>query len=302
MPGECQHPVLMRVENVSIKDDQGKVEVVRSVNMEVCQYQITAIVGVSNNGKQELVESLAGLRPIASGRVFLRDQELSGKDARGFRKAGIAYIPEDRTGVGASLSSSVLDNILATKYREAPYSKRIAGWNCRWMNRKFARKSAEALVKEFQVKVSSVRASLETLSGGNIQKVILAREMSSDPAVLILCEPTWGLDYRSTAFVYRRLFEMRETGKAVLIVSSYLDEVLFLADRIFVIYKGEIIASLENSVRNFQPATLAKAAIGELMLGLDSTEFPPRHLANTFRGNVDDTSNRERQSGNAGRL
>ena len=275
------HPVLMRVENVSIKDDQDKVEVVRSVTMEVCQYQITAIVGVSNNGKRELVEALAGLKPIASGEIFMRDQKLSGQDARGFRKAGIAYVPEDRAGEGASLSSSVLDNILATKYREPPYSKRVAGWKCRWINRKFARKSAEALVKEFQVKVSSLRASLETLSGGNIQKVILAREMSSDPAVLILCEPTWGLDYRSTAFVYRRLFEMREAGKAVLIVSSYLDEVLFLADRIFVIYKGEITASLENS------ATLTKAAIGERMLGLDNP------LADTCQRNGDDASNRE---------
>lgn len=250
------NPVLLKVENLSVRDVHGKTEVVRSANLAVRQNEITALVGVSNNGKQELVEALVGLRRVASGNICLRDRELTGKTVRDFRKAGIAYIPEDRTGVGASISSSILDNIIATKLYGIPYSKRG------WINRKIARKNAESLVREYRIKGSAIQASLDTLSGGNVQKVILAREISSDPSVLILCEPTWGLDHRSSDYIYKRLAELAGSGKAVLIVSSYLDEVMFLADRIFVIYKGEIIAELENA------ATLTKTTIGELMLGL----------------------------------
>jgi len=253
-PKQC--PVLLRAENLSVRDADRKTEVVRSVNMMLRGHEIAALVGVSNNGKQELVEALSGLRETSSGNIYLKDKKMTGSTPRGFRKAGIAFIPEDRVRMGASVSSSVLDNILATKYFEAPYTKRG------WINRKEAGKTAESLIREYRIKGASVHAPLATLSGGNIQRVILAREISSDPSVLILCEPTWGLDHRSCDHIYERLYELAESGKAVLIVSSYLDEALRLANRIFVIYKGEIIAELENS------SSLTKIAIGELMLGL----------------------------------
>jgi len=252
--------VIFEVKNLCVKGRSNLVDEVRQVSFEISRGEILGVVGVAGNGQLQLVEALAGLKKASSGKIMLKDREITNLKVREIRDAGLVYIPEDRMNEGASCESSILENIMATKYYKKEFSK--SGWIDRRKSYTFANK----LIKIYEIKTSSPFVKLGMLSGGNIQKVIIAREFSSEPEVLIVCEPTWGLDVRSTKFVYDSLCEMRADGKAILLVSSNLDEVLYLADRILVMYKGEIVASLENSKE------LTKSLIGEYMMGLHLKE------------------------------
>jgi len=251
---------VFKVEDLCIKGRDDLVDEVKGVSFEIAKGEILGIAGIAGNGQLQLVEALAGLKKVSSGKIMLKDREITNLKVREIRDAGLVYIPEDRMNEGASCESSILENIMATKYYKREFSQN--GWIDRRKSYTFANK----LIKKYEIKASSPFVKLGMLSGGNIQKVIIAREFSSEPEVLIVCEPTWGLDVRSTKFVYDSLCEMRADGKAILLVSSNLDEVLYLADRILVMYKGELVASLENSKE------LTKSLIGEYMMGLHSKE------------------------------
>ncbi|OAA26333.1 hypothetical protein AT15_06530 [Kosmotoga arenicorallina S304] len=252
--------VVFRVENLHVKGTNDFTNEVKGVSFEIAKGEILGIAGITGNGQLQLIEALAGLKKVSSGRIMLGDKEITNHEVREIRDAGLAYIPEDRMKQGASCESSIFDNVIATKYYKSEFSKKG------WIDRKKSYAFVNKLMKKYTIKAPSPTTKVGLLSGGNIQKVIIAREFSSDPEVLIVCEPTWGLDVRSTKFVYDSLHEMRTEGKAILLVSSNLDEILHLADRILVMYKGEIIASFENS------EGLTKSLIGEYMLGLHLKE------------------------------
>jgi general nucleoside transport system ATP-binding protein len=225
---------LLTVEDLRVRDERG-LEAVRGVSLQVRAGEIVGIAGVDGNGQTELVEAITGLRKAESGRVVAAGEELAGEGARGCLDAGVGHIPEDRQRRGLVLDFTLAENIALHDYREEPDSK----WGWLYPRRLIAR--AGRLLKEFDVRGGGPRTPAASLSGGNQQKVILAREISRDPKILIAAQPTRGLDVGAIEFVHRRLVTERDEGRGILLVSFELDEILSLADRILVLYEGRIV-------------------------------------------------------------
>jgi simple sugar transport system ATP-binding protein len=238
-PSQPQEPILT-VEGVTVRDDRG-LEKVRDVSFEVRGGEIVAIAGVDGNGQTELIDALTGLRHVESGRVVVDGRDVTGENARHHFELGVGHIPEDRQRRGLVLEFSLAENIGLHDYRRAPYSR------LGWLNPKRLVERARRLISEFDVRGGAPQTPGGALSGGNQQKVILAREIDRDPRVLVAAQPTRGLDVGAIEFVHRRLVEERDEGRAVLLVSLELEEVLSLADRILVIYEGEIVGEFPPS-------------------------------------------------------
>jgi general nucleoside transport system ATP-binding protein len=236
-PGEP----LLHVEDLVVRDDRG-LEAVRGVSFEVRTNEIVGIAGVDGNGQTELIDALAGLRHPASGRVLVGSKDLSRATARQALDAGIGHIPEDRQRRGLVLEFNLAENLVLHDVEKEPFSR--FGWlnPRRWLG------WARRILGEFDVRGGGPTTRAGSLSGGNQQKVVVAREVSRDPKLLIAAQPTRGLDVGAIEFVHRRLIEQRDAGKAVLLVSLELEEVLSLADRILVIYEGRIVAEFPPDV------------------------------------------------------
>jgi ABC-type uncharacterized transport system ATPase subunit len=249
-------PVLV-VEDLEVLDDRQQ-QVVAGVAFEVRAGEIVALAGVQGNGQTELVEAVAGMRKVAGGHVRIGNNDVTGHSPRSIFKEGVAHIPEDRQEDGLIESFPIKDNMVLNSYWRAPYSKGIA------VDRDAIQRDAERLREEFDVRATSVDAPASTLSGGNQQKVIVAREFSHADKLLIASQPTRGLDVGSIQYIHAQIVAKRDEGKAVLLISSELDEVLALADRIVVMYQGRIVGTLER-----KDATREK--IGLLMAGSEVT-------------------------------
>ena len=235
-PGEP----LLTVEGLHVRDDRG-LEKVRRVSFEVRAGEIVAIAGVDGNGQTELIDALTGLRRPESGRILVEGRDVTGASARKHFELGVGHIPEDRQRRGLVLEFSLAENIGLHDYRKKPYSR------LGWLYPKRLVERARRLIAEFDVRGGSPKTAGGALSGGNQQKVILAREIDRDPRVLVAAQPTRGLDVGAIEFVHRRLVEERDEGRGVLLVSLELEEVLSLADRILVIYEGEIAGEFPPS-------------------------------------------------------
>src|SRR5262245_8512448 len=233
-PAEPGDP-LLRVEGISARDDRG-LAVVRDVSFEVRGGEIVGLAGIDGNGQSELVEALAGLRKPTSGRVLIGDKDVTGRGARVSFDAGEGHIPEDRHRRGLVLDFTLAENIALHDYRRQPDSR----WGWLYPGRLVRR--ARRVLKEFDVRGGGPQTPALALSGGNQQKVVIAREIDGDPRVLVSAQPTRGLDVGAIEFVHRRLVEERDEGRAVLLVSLELDEILSLSDRILVLYEGRIVA------------------------------------------------------------
>jgi ABC-type uncharacterized transport system ATPase subunit len=228
--------VVMRVENVSASSDQG-VPALRGVSFELRQGEILGIAGVEGNGQSELMEVLAGTRPATGGHVLLGDRDITTYDARTERDAGVAFIPEDRRGTGLVLTFSIAENTILGRERSSRFS-----WHEILLKLIAIREWARRLVTEFDVRTPSIDVAVRNLSGGNQQKVIVAREIGSQPKVLLAAQPTRGVDIGAIEFIHRRIVQERDAGTAVLLVSAELDEVKSLSDRIAVMYEGRIVS------------------------------------------------------------
>jgi general nucleoside transport system ATP-binding protein len=233
--------VLLLVENLTVVDDRG-LEAVREVSFEVKAGEIVGIAGVDGNGQTELIDALTGLRHPSGGRVVVGGRELTGASARTHLDEGLGHIPEDRHRRGLILDFSLAENLALHDYRKEPNSR----WG--WLRPARMIAWARGLLKEFDVRGGGPQTRASSLSGGNQQKVVVAREVARDPRVLVAAQPTRGLDVGAIEFVHRRLVEERDEGRAVLLVSLEIDEVLSLADRILVIYEGEIVAEFPPDV------------------------------------------------------
>jgi simple sugar transport system ATP-binding protein len=230
-PGEP----LLEVEDLHVLDDR-ELPAVRGVSFEVRAGEIVGIAGVDGNGQTELVEALTGLRPTQSGSFAVAGRDLTGASTHRILDAGVGHIPEDRQRRGLVLDFTLAENMALHDFDKAPYSR--LGWLK--PGRLIAR--AKRLLGEFDVRGGGPDTLAKALSGGNQQKVVVAREVGNDPRVLVAAQPTRGLDVGAIEFVHRRLVEERDQGRAVLLVSLELDEVLSLSDRILVMYEGEIAA------------------------------------------------------------
>jgi ABC-type uncharacterized transport system ATPase subunit len=233
-PAEPGEP-LLRVEGLSADDDRG-LHAVRDVSFEVRGGEIVGIAGIDGNGQSELIEALTGLRKPISGRVLIGDRDITGRGARVSFDAGEGHIPEDRHRRGLVLDFTLAENIALHDYRREPDSR--LGW---LFPGRLVRR-ARRVLKEFDVRGGGPETPALSLSGGNQQKVVIAREIDGDPRVLVSAQPTRGLDVGAIEFVHRRLVEERDEGRAVLLISLELDEILSLSDRILVLYEGRIVA------------------------------------------------------------
>jgi general nucleoside transport system ATP-binding protein len=249
--------VLLEVNGLHVLDDR-HLEAVRDISFEVRAGEIVGIAGVDNNGQSELIDAIAGLRKPASGSVQLAGREVAGANARTVLDTGLGHIPEDRQRRGLVLEFSIAENAALEDYRREPDSK--FGWL--YPHRLIAR--AIRLIKEFDVRGGGPQTRAGALSGGNQQKLVVGREVSRDPKVLIAAQPTRGLDVGAIEYVHRRLVVERDEGRAILLVSLELDEIMSLSDRILVIYEGQI-------VREFLPDA-SEEEIGLAMTGGDRQE------------------------------
>jgi simple sugar transport system ATP-binding protein len=233
--------VLLAVDDLHVVDDRG-LEAVRGVSFEVRAGEIVAIAGVDGNGQTELIDAITGLRRVQSGRIRVGDRDLTSASAHEFLRQGVGHIPEDRHRRGLVLEFSLAENLVLHDYDKEPFSK--GGF----LNPKRVVGYGRKLLGEFDVRGGTAATPASALSGGNQQKVVIAREVSRDPRVLIAAQPTRGLDVGAIEFVHRRLVEERDEGRAVLLVSLELEEVLSLADRILVVYEGRIVGEFDPSV------------------------------------------------------
>jgi simple sugar transport system ATP-binding protein len=229
-PGET----LLEVEGLNVLDERG-LPAVKDVSLTVHAGEIVGLAGVEGNGQSELVEAITGLRRVESGTVKVAGEAVSHASARKMLDVGVGHIPEDRQRRGLVLEFTIAENIALHDYCYPPDSR----WGWLYPSRLIER--ARGLIREFDVRGGGPNSRAGTLSGGNQQKVVAAREVARDPKVLVAAQPTRGLDVGAIEFLHRRLVEERDEGRAILLISLELEEVLSLADRILVMYEGEIV-------------------------------------------------------------
>ncbi|HEY8841959.1 MAG TPA: ABC transporter ATP-binding protein [Candidatus Dormibacteraeota bacterium] len=228
--------VLLRVEDLVVMDRRHVA--VDHVSLEVRAGEILGVAGVEGNGQIELVESIVGLRPARTGHIRLGPRDVTRRSTRTRLHSGVGLIPADRHRQGIILELPIADNLILNRYDLPPYE--------RWMVRQFRaiRATADRLIKTFDIRAQSPDQAASSLSGGNQQKLVVARELGTDPKVLIASQPTRGVDVGSIEFIHRQIVTQRDAGLGVLLVSAELDEVLALADRVAVMYRGRIVAVL----------------------------------------------------------
>ncbi len=251
-PGE----VVLKIENLEVKDDRDQIAV-EGLNLEVRAGEILGVAGVQGNGQREFVEALTGLRPVIGGKAVIAGQDITHAAPRTITELGVAHIPEDREKHGLVMSYTLADNMVLNRYYQKPYANGIV------LNQEKIDQDGTALVKEYDVRTPSVYTPASSLSGGNKQKVIVAREFSRETKLLIANQPTRGIDVGSIEFIHNQIVAQRDNGVAVLLVSAELDEVLGLADRVAVIFDGRIVKTLPI-------AEATRERVGLLMAGSDA--------------------------------
>jgi general nucleoside transport system ATP-binding protein len=276
------HPAGPRlvVRDLTVADDRGQ-QAVKGVSFEVREGEILGVAGVAGNGQEELVEALTGLRRPTGGSVLLGDRDITGTGPRRLQQHGMSFVPGDRHRFGLVLSFPLSDNLVLTQYDEAPYAKgpfrndqAIDAWAKRaiaeydeppytrgpFRNDRAIEAWAKRAIAEYDIRTPSADVNASTLSGGNQQKAVVAREFSRKLSVLVLDQPTRGLDVGSIEFIHRQVVAKRDEGAAILLVSAELDEVLELSDRIAVMYRGEIVALVDGPSASREEVGLLMAA------------------------------------------
>ena len=249
-PGEA----VLRVENLQVLDDRGQ-PAVEGMSFDVRASEVLGIAGVQGNGQTELVEALTGLRPSAAGRVSIAGHDVTNASPRTIFETGCGHVPEDRQEHGLVLGYSCADNLVLNRYYQAPFASGIR------IDEGAIRKNAGTLIKEYDVRTPSAATPVGSLSGGNKQKVIIARELSRPLKLLIASQPTRGVDVGSIEFIHRNIIEERDAGTGVLLVSAELDEIMALSDRIAVVYKGHIVDIVDARTANREQLGLMMAGV-----------------------------------------
>lgn len=247
-------PVALVAEDLVVPGNSGQ-QAVKGVSLAVCAGEVLGLAGVEGNGQLEFLEALAGLRSPLAGSVSIAEQPMRGFTNREARSLGVAYVPEDRLATGIAGTAPIVENLLANRVGEGRFGRRGM------LRVRDMRAEAELLVDRYDIRCDSIDQPAGSLSGGNIQKVVLAREISTDPKVLLVAEPTRGLDVGAIALVHEHLARAAESGTAVIVLSSDLDELLSVATRIAVFRNGEIVG-----IRSDVPGTTAQQ-LGRAMLG-----------------------------------
>lgn len=247
---------VLAVQDLTYADDSGH-QLLKQVSFHVYQNEILGIAGVEGNGQTELAEVLTGLRPPTSGEAFINETAILGHGPRQVREHQVAHIPEDRLTNGVAVHSSIEDNLIIDRYYREPYTRRGL------LNINAIVANGKRLIREFNIIAPGGDIPVSALSGGNMQKVVVARELSSSPKLLIAAQPTRGVDIGAIEFIHQELVDQRTHGLAILLISADLQEVMKLSDRIMVMYEGEIVGIFPND------ETLTEERIGYYMLGAE---------------------------------
>ena len=249
-PGDA----VLKVRNLKLRDDRG-LTVLDDVSLDVHAGEVLGIAGVQGNGQTELVEAITGLQPLPTGSIELLGKDITNRPPRSITEQGVAYIPEDRKGTGLVLGYSIRDNLVLSTYYKAPFTKGLT------FNDAAIDENAQELIETFDVRTPSATTTAGSLSGGNQQKIIVAREFTRENRLLIASQPTRGIDVGSIEFIHNQIIKQRDAGLAVLLVSAELDEILSLADRVAVMYHGKIVGILPI-------AEATRERVGLLMAGI----------------------------------
>jgi len=244
--------VFLNVEDLVVKDERGIVAT-KNLSFQVRRGEVVGIAGIDGNGQSELILALAGLIPIESGKIELDGQDIVGKSPRQITELGFGHIPEDRHKYGLVLPMKVEENLVLKSYYHTPYSEKG------FLRFQAIEKKAKALIEQYDVRTVSEKVPVKSLSGGNQQKAIIARELSLNPDFLIAANPTRGLDVGAIEFIHKALIAERDDQKAVLLMSFELDEILNVSDRIIVMHDGHIMADIPASETNEQEIGLMMA-------------------------------------------
>ncbi|HEY8541488.1 MAG TPA: ABC transporter ATP-binding protein, partial [Pseudothermotoga sp.] len=245
--------VVLRVENLWVKDYR-KLDAVKGVTFQVRKGEIYGIAGVAGNGQSELVEALTGLRKPEKGKVFLLNEDVTGKTVRELRERGMTHIPEDRHKYGLILQYPAYYNMILGRHYMPPFARGD------FLDHKKIQEFTSQVFTQFDVRPNNIKMLGMNFSGGNQQKLVVAREMSAKPKLIVVSQPTRGLDVGATEFIHKALIELRDTGVAVLLISMELDEIMSLSDRVAVMYNGEIMGEVD-------PQQVTIEEIGLMMAG-----------------------------------
>ncbi|TCI27388.1 ABC transporter ATP-binding protein [Exiguobacterium sp. SH3S2] len=245
--------VVLDVQQLVVKDSRG-LKVVEGLDLQIRSGEILGIAGIDGNGQTELIEALSGLKKPEAGKILLNGKDVTGFTPRKVTESGVGHIPQDRHKHGLVLDYSIRDNMVLQTYYKEPFSKRGL------MNYKAVAEKAKALIEKFDVRTPSIDVPARALSGGNQQKAIIAREVDRSPDLLIAAQPTRGLDVGAIEFIHEQLIKEREKGRAVLLISFELEEILHVSDRIAVLYEGKIVG-----IRD--PKETTEQELGFLMAG-----------------------------------
>jgi len=250
---------LLSVRNVSYIDENG-MEVLKNISFDVHGGEIVGLAGVEGNGQTELVKIITGLLTPTGGNIVVNSADVTHSSPRKRRERGIAHIPEDRMEDGVAANATLQENIIVDRYYKSGFSR---FFQLLW--KRITRHTNE-LIKSFSIRTQSPKSNISMLSGGNIQKVVVAREFSSNPDVIIAAQPTRGIDVGSAEYIHQLLIDLRDKNRAIFLVSADLDEILKLSSRILVIYNGEIVALFPD------PSRITGKQLGPYMLGLKKQE------------------------------
>ncbi|APB30395.1 ABC transporter ATP-binding protein [Vagococcus teuberi] len=245
--------VILSVKDLYVKDNRG-LEAIKGLDLDVRAGEVVGIAGIDGNGQTELIQAITGLKKIESGKVMLRDKDITNLKPRQITESNVGHVPEDRHKYGLVLDMTLSENIALQTYYHEPFSKNGV------LNYNYMDSYARKLIEEYDVRTTSEHAQAKSLSGGNQQKAIIAREMDRDPELLIVSQPTRGLDVGAIEYIHKRLINHRDKGNAVLVVSFELEEILNVSDRIAVIHAGQIVGIVD-------PKETTENELGLLMAG-----------------------------------
>jgi simple sugar transport system ATP-binding protein len=260
VPPAQQGPAVLKIENLSVANDKG-IPAVRNLSLEVRKGQVLGIAGVSGNGQRELAEAIAGMRRTTAGTIWVGAKNITNQSPAQVIASGVAFIPEERMSMGVVRDFSVAENAILETHAQPPLANRGV------LNFTQIKEHCARLVREYDVKTPSLDTPVKSLSGGNIQKLILARELDRAPLLLLAAQPTRGVDIGATEYIHKRLFEQRANGTAILLISEDLEEVRALSDRIAVMYEGQIVGIV--------PPDSAMEDLGLMMAGAKRSATEP---------------------------
>jgi len=246
--------VVLEVEGLTVRSDRGTVAV-RDVNFSIHRNEILGIAGVAGNGQRELVEAITGIRKAESGQVRILGKDITNQSARVIHAEGIAHVPEERIRFGTVPNLLIYENAVLKRHHFAPFSDVV------FLNYDEIKEDAESIVRNFSISSPSIHVPMKQLSGGNIQKLIVGREVSAGPVLLVASHPTYGLDVGATEYIRKQLVKRRDEGEAVLLVSEDLEEILELSDRIAVMFEGKIVGILDRQDANIEEIGLMMAGV-----------------------------------------